>query len=174
MRPQNRRQRQRQPDFVRTQQSQINTTASTPIQNDQPITWNIDGVRPDSAGPIMKCQVTRTAPAKSASRTSQIDMRIPAKLEFRRTTGKPTHARQLFFLLCHRRSRPSPGYGRQFRNRHILLWQAYQPTLPSSEMPISFCVSAMNSIGSCWRTSRTKPLTTSATASSSSSPRWRQ
>ena len=45
------------------------------------------------------------------------------------------------------------------------------PTDPSSEMPISFCVSAMNSIGSCCSTSRTKPLTISATASSCERPR---
>ena len=49
-----------------------------------------------------------------------------------------------------------------------------QPTLPSSEMPISFCVSAMNSIGNCCSTSRTKPFTISATASSSDSPRCLQ
>src|SRR5262249_11393597 len=48
------------------------------------------------------------------------------------------------------------------------------PTDPSSETPISFCVSAMNSMGSFCSTSRTKPLTTSATASSCDSPRWRQ
>lgn len=45
------------------------------------------------------------------------------------------------------------------------------PTLPSRLMPMSFWVSAMNSIGSCWSTSRTKPLTMSATASSSERPR---
>jgi hypothetical protein len=50
----------------------------------------------------------------------------------------------------------------------------HHPTDPSSEMPISFCVSAMNSIGSFCSTSRTKPLTTRATASSSLNPRWRQ
>ena len=51
---------------------------------------------------------------------------------------------------------------------------AHHPTEPSSEMPISFCVSAMNSIGKCCNTSRTKPLTMSATASSSLSPRCMQ
>src|SRR5690606_22670975 len=45
------------------------------------------------------------------------------------------------------------------------------PTLPSSEIEISFCVSTMNSIGRCCSTSRTKPLTMSATASSSFRPR---
>src|SRR4029079_2554962 len=45
------------------------------------------------------------------------------------------------------------------------------PTLPSSELPIIFCVSAMNSIGSCCSTSRTKPLTISAVASSALMPR---
>ena len=48
---------------------------------------------------------------------------------------------------------------------------AHHPTDPSRETPISFCVSAMNSIGSCCSTSRTKPLTISATASSSDRPR---
>src|SRR3982750_1852479 len=50
----------------------------------------------------------------------------------------------------------------------------HQPTLPSSEIEISFCVSTMNSIGKCCSTSRTKPLTISATASSSLRPRWAQ
>lgn len=45
------------------------------------------------------------------------------------------------------------------------------PTLPSREIPISRWVSAMNSIGSFCITSRTKPLTMSATASSSFMPR---
>src|SRR5690606_25585274 len=46
-----------------------------------------------------------------------------------------------------------------------------QPTEPSSEMPISFCASTANSIGSSWMTSLTKPLTISAMASSSGMPR---
>ena len=48
------------------------------------------------------------------------------------------------------------------------------PTLPSSEIEISFCASTANSIGSCCSTSLTKPLTTSAVASSADMPRWRQ
>src|SRR5271163_3148086 len=48
------------------------------------------------------------------------------------------------------------------------------PTLPSRLMAISFCASTANSIGSCWSTSRTKPLTISAVASSPDSPRCRQ
>src|SRR5688500_13629852 len=40
------------------------------------------------------------------------------------------------------------------------------PTLPSREMPMSFCASTANSIGSSWITSFTKPLTMSAIASS--------
>ena len=48
------------------------------------------------------------------------------------------------------------------------------PTLPSSEIAISFCASTANSIGSCCSTSRTKPLTISAVASSPDSPRCRQ
>ena len=51
---------------------------------------------------------------------------------------------------------------------------AVHPTLPSSEMPISFCASTANSIGSFCITSRQKPLTISATASSVERPRWRQ
>src|SRR5262245_50233450 len=49
-----------------------------------------------------------------------------------------------------------------------------QPTDPSRLIEISFCASTANSIGSCCSTSRTKPLTTSATASSSESPRCMQ
>ena len=48
------------------------------------------------------------------------------------------------------------------------------PTLPSSEIAISFCASTANSIGSCCSTSRTKPLTISAVASSADRPRCRQ
>src|SRR5215204_4248133 len=48
------------------------------------------------------------------------------------------------------------------------------PTLPSRLTEISFCASTANSIGSCCSTSLTKPLTTSAVASSADSPRWRQ
>ena len=47
----------------------------------------------------------------------------------------------------------------------------HYPTLPSSEIPISFCASTANSIGSSWMTSLTKPLTISAIASSSGMPR---
>src|SRR5262249_38853849 len=49
-----------------------------------------------------------------------------------------------------------------------------QPTEPSRLIEISFCASTANSIGSCCSTSRTKPLTTSATASSCESPRCMQ
>ena len=49
-----------------------------------------------------------------------------------------------------------------------------QPTEPSRLIEISFCASTANSIGSCCSTSLTKPLTTSATASSAERPRWRQ
>src|SRR5262249_28117800 len=48
------------------------------------------------------------------------------------------------------------------------------PTLPSRLIEISFCASTANSIGSCCSTSLTKPLTTSATASSSDRPRCMQ
>ncbi len=48
------------------------------------------------------------------------------------------------------------------------------PTLPSSETAISFCASTANSIGNCCSTSRTKPLTMSAVASSAESPRCMQ
>ena len=46
--------------------------------------------------------------------------------------------------------------------------QAIIPTLPSRLMPSSFCASTANSIGSCLSTSRAKPLTIRATASSAS------
>ena len=49
-----------------------------------------------------------------------------------------------------------------------------QPTLPSSEIAINFCASTANSIGSCCKTSRTKPLTIRAVASSAESPRCMQ
>src|SRR5688500_17544012 len=58
--------------------------------------------------------------------------------------------------------------------KHEVVRLNHHPPPPSSEMPISFCVSAMNSIGSCWSTSRTKPLTISAVASSALMPRWTQ
>src|SRR5579872_2902240 len=45
------------------------------------------------------------------------------------------------------------------------------PTLPSSEIAISFCASTANSIGNCCSTSRTKPLTMIAVASSPDRPR---
>ena len=47
----------------------------------------------------------------------------------------------------------------------------HHPTLPSRLIPSSFCASTANSIGSCFSTSRAKPLTISATALSASSPR---
>ena len=49
--------------------------------------------------------------------------------------------------------------------------QRHQPTEPSRLIEISFCASTANSMGSCWITSLTKPLTINATASSSLSPR---
>ena len=45
------------------------------------------------------------------------------------------------------------------------------PTLPSRLIATSFCASTANSIGSSCRTSRTKPLTSSWTASSCERPR---
>ena len=46
----------------------------------------------------------------------------------------------------------------------------HQPTLPSKLIPSSFCASTANSIGSCFSTSRAKPLTISATAASCVEP----
>ena len=60
----------------------------------------------------------------------------------------------------------NPSMWREARRR--------QPTLPSSEIAISFCASTANSIGNCCSTSRTKPLTISAVASSAESPRCMQ
>ena len=48
----------------------------------------------------------------------------------------------------------------------VSIREADHPTLPSSEIPSSFCASTANSIGSCCKTSRAKPLTISATAAS--------
>ncbi len=53
----------------------------------------------------------------------------------------------------------------------MLSQSVHYPTLPSSEIEISFCASTANSIGSCCNTSLTKPLTTSAVASSADMPR---
>src|SRR3984957_7825071 len=50
----------------------------------------------------------------------------------------------------------------------------HHPTLPSRLIAISFCASTANSIGNCCSTSRTKPLTISAVASSPDRPRCRQ
>ena len=47
----------------------------------------------------------------------------------------------------------------------------YHPTLPSRLTATSFCASTANSMGSSCRTSRTKPLTSSATLSSVERPR---
>ncbi len=48
---------------------------------------------------------------------------------------------------------------------------ADHPTLPSSFMPRSLVASTANSIGSCWNTSRQKPLMIIDTASSAPMPR---
>ncbi len=48
------------------------------------------------------------------------------------------------------------------------------PTLPSRLIVMSFCASTANSIGNCCNTSRTKPLTMSAVASSADRPRCKQ
>src|SRR5579871_2332549 len=56
----------------------------------------------------------------------------------------------------------------------LVVWDRAHPTLPSSETPTSFWASTANSIGRCCSTSRQKPLTISATASSADRPRWRQ
>src|SRR3954465_10925690 len=50
----------------------------------------------------------------------------------------------------------------------------HYPTLPSSEIEISFCASTAKPIGSCCSTSVTKPLTTRPTASSWLKPRCTQ
>ena len=71
---------------------------------------------------------------------------------------------------------PGTAGGRRRRRRggERLKDSASHPTLPSRLIATSFCASMANSIGSACSTSRQKPLTTSATASSSSMPRWRQ
>src|SRR5690606_17913761 len=50
-------------------------------------------------------------------------------------------------------------YGAKMLQEQVLRFLGHYPTLPSRLMPISFWVSAMNSIGSCCNTSRTKPFT---------------
>src|SRR4051794_41742871 len=55
-----------------------------------------------------------------------------------------------------------------------IVWFDHYPTLPSSEIEISFCASTANSIGSCCSTSLTNPVTTRPTASSCVRPRWMQ
>src|SRR4051812_3084807 len=58
--------------------------------------------------------------------------------------------------------------------RHDVVRLDHYPTLPSSEIEISFCASTANSIGNCCSTSLTKPLTTRPTASSWLRPRCTQ
>src|SRR5258708_7101487 len=59
-------------------------------------------------------------------------------------------------------------------HHRFLRWRCRHPTLPSRLIEMSFCPSTANSIGSCCSTSLTKPLTTSATASSAEKPRCMQ
>src|SRR5262249_32191637 len=59
-----------------------------------------------------------------------------------------------------------PGIRRDERSK-----RGHHPTDPSRLMATSFCASTANSMGSSCRTSRTKPLTSNATASSSGRPR---
>src|SRR3569623_854676 len=61
---------------------------------------------------------------------------------------------------------------RQFFGSHGAVQRdGIHPTLPSRLIATSFWASTANSIGSCCSTSRTKPLTSRATASSWLSPR---
>src|SRR5205814_1019001 len=82
-------------------------------------------------------------------------------------------ARQLFAQLRHLSQEPLEQAVRR-RQGTAFGAATCQPTLPSSEMAMSFCASTANSIGKCCNTSFTKPLTMSATASSAESPRCRQ
>ena len=52
-----------------------------------------------------------------------------------------------------------------------ILFDSHYPTLPSRLIATSFCASTANSIGNFCITSRTKPLTSRATASSWLNPR---
>ena len=67
------------------------------------------------------------------------------------------------------------GHG-QHRALHRCFWfgRNRHPTDPSNEIATRLCASMANSIGRACSTSRQKPLTTRATASSSSMPRDRQ
>src|SRR4028118_1019652 len=80
----------------------------------------------------------------------QIDVEVGA------LRPQPTQLRRLLL-------RPAVEVGLVARRHH--------PTLPSSEIPSSFCASTANSIGSCCSTSFAKPLTISATESSAFNPR---
>src|SRR5262249_40559163 len=82
---------------------------------------------------------------------------------------------------CRHRNRQRPTLPRDRRGAVTVAFRSEPirghgnyPTLPSREIEISFCASTANSIGSCCSTSLTKPLTTSAVASSADMPRWRQ
>src|SRR6187549_384539 len=74
--------------------------------------------------------------------------------------------------LIHELAHIAPDRAQLFE--HEIFGFNHQPTLPSSEIEISFCASTANSIGSCCSTSFTKPLTTRPTASSWESPRCTQ
>src|SRR3546814_16430818 len=60
-----------------------------------------------------------------------------------------------------------PAFGKSQRQREQ---QLFHPTLPSRLIPRSFWASTANSMGTCCRTSRLKPFTISATASSAEHP----
>lgn len=63
----------------------------------------------------------------------------------------------------------SPSKSEQVSSPNVL--RDPHPTLPSKLIATSFCASTANSIGSFCITSRTKPLTSRATASSCDRPR---
>ena len=79
------------------------------------------------------------------------------------------------FIACprqrERRAHVAAATGPALAHAQRLAFHGHYPTLPSSEMPSSFCASTANSIGSCCSTSLAKPLTMRPTASSVSSPR---
>ena len=70
----------------------------------------------------------------------------------------------------HRRVETQLDDRRRSASSRVAAHTAHHPTLPSRLIPSSFCASTANSIGSCFSTSRAKPLTISATAASGVEP----
>ncbi|MFY0613901.1 MAG: hypothetical protein JXQ99_20390 [Hyphomicrobiaceae bacterium] len=88
-------QRHRQPDAVFTQHAQMNRTASAAIQNIQPKTSKIDGLRPSKVADAKKYQVTHDVDNVRAVRLAQIDRRLFTNTGARSTLIAP----DIYFLV---------------------------------------------------------------------------